>query len=474
MISHAGESDQFSATDMYGDLDAFYVMQTLDTANYETGDMTALMEAYFTESLNDEQRAAFLLNNRLGGVSLRNEVREAVYNAYIVNKVIATLEGTREFNATETEDIEMMRTACCYAFADYLCKLAGDYVDTTVNPYLTVFSSTTTNLAPGIDQTIKYATSADGKQMVYYIATADITRSDVHVQANYHNADPGQGWAMQRVLDQANAAQERYGNPESADYIPNYNVIVSTNADGYNMATGEPGGLLVMNGIEWHPIDNGGFFGILNNGKAIIGSKSDYATYKDQLKEGVGGFGTTLVLNGEIVITASGEYWEDRASRTAVGITKTGKVVLMVLDGRQEPFSCGGSMIEIAQIMKDAGCIHAINLDGGGSTTFVAKQPGAENLAVVNRPSDGAARSVSTSLIMVSTAPSSTAFDHAIVESDVAYLTVGTTVQMSAKAVSATGNAVDMPEGVTWAVSDERWGSITEDGQFTAARIGYV
>ena len=38
----------------------------------------------------------------------------------------------------------------------------------------------------------------------------------------------------------------------------------------------------------------------------------------------------------------------------------------MALDGRQEPFSAGGSAIEIAHIMQDAGCVAAINLDGGG------------------------------------------------------------------------------------------------------------
>ena len=40
--------------------------------------------------------------------------------AYTGNKVIATLEGTREFI---NDDISDMRRACCYAFADYLCKL---------------------------------------------------------------------------------------------------------------------------------------------------------------------------------------------------------------------------------------------------------------------------------------------------------------------------------------------------------------
>lgn len=461
----------FDQQDMYGDLDSLYIMRTLDTVEYEQGVLTQVITAYFTEELSMEDRADYFLKNRLGGVSTRANVREAVYNAYTGNKMIMTLEATKEF---KTADVADMRKACCYAFADYMCELAGDYVEVTENPYFTVFETETSTLAPGIVQNIKKATSADNKQMVYYTATADITRDDVDVFANYRNNDPTQ-WGMQTVLGQANAAQNKHSNPESEYYIENYNVIAAINGDGYNMGTGEPGGLLVMDGKEYHAVDGGGFFGITKDGKALVGTQAEYnAIYKDQLRDAIGGFGTTLIKDGEVVITATSNYYSERASRTAVGITKTGKVVFMVLDGRQEPVSCGGSMIEIAHVMYEAGCVHAINLDGGGSTTYVAKLEGADELSVVSKPSDGTARSVSTSLIMVSTAPSSTAFDHAVIESETDYLTKDSSVQLSAYGVSATGNAAELPEGTHWAVSDEAWGTVTQDGVFTALRNGSV
>ena len=465
------EGDIFSQTDMYGDLDGYYVMDVLSKTSYDEGGLTALLKGYFTEDLTIEQRASYLLKNRLGGVSLRSDVRDAVYYAYTGNKVVATLEATREFTSTALDDLKM---ACCYAFADYICRLAGDYVEVNGNSYFTVFSSEQSTLAPGITQVKKLATTADNKQIAYYIATADLTRDDIQIYANYNNNDPTK-WAMARVLDQANAAQEKYGNPDSPYYIPNYNVIASINGAGYNMSTGEPGGLLVMNGVEYHPVNGNGFFGILKDGTPVIGTTQEYNTiYKDQVQEGIAGFGSTLVIDGKINISASSNYYTDRASRTAVGITKTGKVVFMVLDGRQEPWSCGGSMQEIAQIMLEAGCVHAINLDGGGSTTYVAREEGADGLAVVSKPSDGIARSVSTSLIMVSTAPSSTAFDHAILDADADYMTVGTTQKIVAEGVSATGNQAELPEGTTWAVSDTKYGTITADGVFTAARNGDV
>ena len=467
----AGEDDQFGHSDMYGDLDGFYLMNTLKKQGYESGDLAKIMQAYFTKDLTDEYRAEYFLKNRLDGVSTRNAVRDAVYSEYVSNKVISTLEGTRDF---KTADVSQMRIACCYAFADYLCRLGGDYVEVPGNDYFTVFESEFSNLAPGITQEIKKATTADNKQIVYYIATADINRADVNVYANYNENDPSKGWKMSRVLDQAMAAQNRYGDPNSAEYIENYNVITSINADGFNMSTGEPGGLLVMLGKEWHPINGSGFFGILKNGKAVIGTMAEYNAMKDQVAEGVGGFGTMLVDEGKIAVSRTDNYYSDRASRTAVGITRSGKVIFMVLDGRQEPVSCGGSMQEIAQIMLEAGCYYAINLDGGGSTTYVAKPEGENDLRVVSKPSDGFARSVSTSLMMVSTAPSSTAFDHAALESDYDYLTPNSKIHLTAKGVSATGNEAELPEGAYWAVDDTSKATITEDGELTGLALGAV
>ena len=461
-----GEDDKFSQTDIYGDLDAFYIISKLSEGKYAAGKMTEIIGAYFTESLSDVDRADYLLKNRFDGASTRDAVREAVYEGYIANKLVSTLEGTRTFN---TEDLVNLRKACCYAFADYLCQLAGDYVDVTDNTYYSVYYSKSSTLAPGITQEIKKATTSDGKNMNYFLATADITRSDVSVYANYNENDPSLGWKMSRVMDQAYAAEQRHSDPESASYIPNYNVIAGINGSGFNMSTGEPSGLLIMEGIEYHPVDANGFFAILKSGKAVIGTMEDYDTYQDQIQEAIAGFGCVLIRDGKVAVNRTDNYYSDRANRTAVGITKTGKVVFMVLDGRQAA-SCGGSMQEIAQIMLEAGCVEAINLDGGGSTTFIAQQVGDEKLSVVNSPSDGYARSVGNSLIMVSTAASSTAFDHALISSAAEYMTQGSVMQMTAKGVSATGNAAELPEDAKWAVTNTLYATIDENGVLTALR----
>ena len=57
--------------------------------------------------------------------------------------------------------------------------------------------------------------------------------------------------------------------------------------------------------------------------------------------------------------------------RTAVGYTADGRIVLFICDGRIAA-SDGAFVDEVALILKDLGCVGAINLDGGGSTGMVA------------------------------------------------------------------------------------------------------
>ncbi len=466
----------YSYTDIRGDLDGYYIIEVLTASEYENQTLTEIFSGYMTQSLTDEQRAAYFLKNKLGGVTLRSDVRDAVFNEFSADKAVATLEGTREFNSS-AEKLMLMRKAVCYVFADYLCKLAGDYVETTTNPYLTVFDTKVSTLAPGVTEKIFNAKTADGETMVYYVTTADVTRGDVHVYANYNNNDPTQGWAMQRVLEQTQAAQKNYSDPNHPKYIPDFNIVAAINADGFNMSNGQPGGLLLMEGVQYNPCNNNGFFGILTDGTAVIGSKADYEALKaaGKLKEGVGSFGGNLLIKeGKINVTSTEGYWTGRSSRTAVGITASGKVVFMVVDGRQIGLSCGASDLEVAQILFDAGCYYAIHLDGGGSSTYVSKPEGESELQVTSNPSDGAPRSVSSTLFIASTAPSSTSFDHAVIESDYNYLTVGSSVQLTAKGVSATGTPLELPEGAEWSVADPTLGTITQDGVFTGAALGTV
>ena len=75
--------------------------------------------------------------------------------------------------------------------------------------------------------------------------------------------------------------------------------------------------------------------------------------------------------------------------RTAIGAVADNHYVMVVVDGRDEGYSRGVTMGELAQIMADLGCQVAYNLDGGGSSTMYL------NGSVINRPSNGGERATS-------------------------------------------------------------------------------
>ena len=454
------DAHSFGRLDLYGDMDSFYILKKIP----EGRPISAIMESYFNVNLTDGIRAKFFLNNRFGSVSTKSEIRSSILDTYLDNDGILTLEKSYVPGGVN----EDLRKACCYAFADYLYETAKDQIE---NPYYTVFSSEESKLAPGVTQETKMAITQDGKQIVYYIASADISRSDVSVYANYGLNDAS-SWRMTRVTDQMKAAEANHSDPESDRYIPNYSAVVGINGDFYNMTNGAPSGALVMEGVEYHGLANENFFGILKDGTPIIGGAAEWDANKDNIQEAVGA-SIYLVKDGKLAVMENSDYYNSRVSRTCVGITYDGRVIFMVLDGRQEPFSAGGAAIEIAKIMLDAGCIAAVNLDGGGSTTFATKAEGSEAIAVANRPSDGYERSVSSSLMIVSTAKPSNVFDHAVISADYDYLTVGTSMNVSVSGVTATGGAAAIPENSVLKVSDDQIGTLSE-GVFTAAALGEV
>ena len=123
----AGSIESFGRQDMYGDLDAYYIMRELAGQEYYPGLLTDILEGYFVAGLTDEDRAAYFLANRMDGITNRARLRAAVYGAYVGNRVNTTLEGTRTF-VSDAGLLYDLRMAVCYAFADYLWQLAGDYV----------------------------------------------------------------------------------------------------------------------------------------------------------------------------------------------------------------------------------------------------------------------------------------------------------------------------------------------------------
>ena len=127
-------------------------------------------------------------------------------------------------------------------------------------------------------------------------------------------------------------------------------------------------------------------------------------------------------------------------------------MVLFVNDGRQAPYSTGLSWSGVADVMVSLGCVIAGHLDGGGSTTFVSQHEGEDGLTVRNRPSDTNERSVSTALLVTSSATPSGVFDHDNLTPNNELYTPGSSVQFAATGVDSAGSAAPLPEDILFSV----------------------
>jgi len=111
------------------------------------------------------------------------------------------------------------------------------------------------------------------------------------------------------------------------------------------------------------------------------------------------GGGPRLVKDSEIDVRDVQEKFKpnlviQKAPRTGIGIDKNGNIIMAVVDGRQKGYSIGLSLKEFARFMHSLGCIDAMNLDGGGSTTMVIDD------SLINRPSDGQERELNGAIII--------------------------------------------------------------------------
>jgi hypothetical protein len=110
--------------------------------------------------------------------------------------------------------------------------------------------------------------------------------------------------------------------------------------------------------------------------------------------------GSPMLIKDNIINISDGEELividnNSSRARSAIGYTADQKIVMLAVEGNNVTGGAGFTLAELAQMMKDLGCIGAINLDGGGSTSMVV------NGLPTIKPSDGPERGVMTALLVV-------------------------------------------------------------------------
>ncbi|MBD5118511.1 MAG: hypothetical protein HDT37_05320 [Clostridiales bacterium] len=146
----------------------------------------------------------------------------------------------------------------------------------------------------------------------------------------------------------------------------------------------------------------------------------------------------TLLRNGEIVSglpTAANPY-------TAVGLKADGTAVFYTIDGRQSGYSIGATYAQVAERLQELGCVSAVALDGGGSTTLGATLPGSSGFSVVNKPST-AGRRINNTILLVCRAEDAVFEPGAYVSAQHRVVLSGAQLPLTATAYDSTGQLTD-------------------------------
>ena len=156
----------------------------------------------------------------------------------------------------------------------------------------------------------------------------------------------------------------------------------------------------------------------------------DAAEGWDEVEYAVGAL-YSLLEDGVIPSGLSNEA----SPRTAVGQMADGTLVFYTIDGRQSGHSIGASLKQVAERLAELGCVNALCLDGGGSTTLTVTAPDSLSAETVNSPSGGSQRAVSNQVFLVASSRSTGRLSHFHVEPESPYVLAGSGVNVAVTAV---------------------------------------
>lgn len=251
----------------------------------------------------------------------------------------------------------------------------------------TVTSKSTVNTYNGMEENYLQFVDINNNPQSLFIVQVDLNNENL----SYEIGTPSDGAAtgLQTVSEMINAKNENSKDKK---------VIAGINGDYFELATGIPSGPIVKNGIEIRTLSSAShcFVAALNNNLCVIGEGA--VLYKSSIfdmKEAVGAK-HLLVSNGVLLNPTDGA----RNPRTTAGVIGSSKLIFIVLDGRQPGYSVGLNLNEIGAIHKAIGVKNAVNLDGGGSSTFIIKD-NADKYIIKNKVSDGSPRKVGNSLLIM-------------------------------------------------------------------------
>ena len=228
---------------------------------------------------------------------------------------------------------------------------------------LTLVQQTHHAIANGVTYDKIAMRNKNKQQVIGYMTEIDLTKN-VTLKATYSGYYTAGSTKADRVTNAQTIAKGQWSMSETTKLAANYStiadpagtVVMATNGDYFNLGTGEPTGYLIMEGnvvkTSYEP-----YFAILTDGMAVI---RDAGTPTDDVIEAVSG-PLYLLKNGEIQVAPDGST----NPRNSVGLRADGSEVFFMAACRLAPRSIGMDCYEVAALLKAAGSVAALTLEGG-------------------------------------------------------------------------------------------------------------
>ncbi|MDL5514940.1 phosphodiester glycosidase family protein [Arenibacter sp. M-2] len=269
----------------------------------------------------------------------------------------------------------------------------GQLVQNNTNLVAMVKSDSTYSIVEGMQTTEINYINSEGYSIKAFISTVDLTTPGINIEVSTPSNSPAYG--RQKMTEQA-AYEDKEGHLVWAGF----------NGDFFDATTGIPRGIVYKDGVAIKgtfvdPTFN--WFAIKKDGTASVGYQEEYALQNKDFKEAVGG--RVILLNDGIILPQTDKRLEPRS---AVGVSKDGNTVyFLVVDGRNFTYSNGIDYASMAQIFSAIGAYDAMNIDGGGSSTFFTRTTPdftEDRFQLRNWPSDngGQERSVANGIVIIS------------------------------------------------------------------------
>lgn len=198
-------------------------------------------------------------------------------------------------------------------------------------------------------------------------------------------------------------------------------------------------------------------------GTQVSVSLGDSSEQWDQAVYGLSGL-YTLLRDGQIVdgLPASANPY------TAVGLKSDGSAVFYTIDGRQGGYSVGATYEQVAQRLQELGCVSAVALDGGGSTTLGATLPGG-SFEVVNKPST-ASRKINNTIALVSRAGEALFTPGAYVSAQHRVVLAGARLNVTAAPYDSAGRSVS-GQFLSWSATGGSVSATESGAVYTAGQV---